>query len=82
MKKDTLQYYTVYKKESEGGYTAIAPSLPGCVSYGKTLDEAKEMVEDAIKGYLVSLRKHKEPIPPPDVDVMAGMVAVNGFRYA
>ena len=40
------------------------------------------MVEDAIKGYLVSLRKHKEPIPPPDVDVMAGMVAVNGFRYA
>lgn len=53
----------MYRREPEGGYTAIVPSLPGCVSYGKNLEQAQEMIQDAIAGYLVSLKKHKEPIP-------------------
>jgi len=39
------------------------PSLPGCITYGKNLQEAKEMAVDAIKGYIISLKKHKECIP-------------------
>jgi predicted RNase H-like HicB family nuclease len=42
--------------------TDFASSLPGCVTYGKNLEEAKEMAVDAIKAYLGSLRKHNEPI--------------------
>jgi predicted RNase H-like HicB family nuclease len=38
--------------------------LPGCVSQGKTRNEAIENAKDAIKGYLESLKKHNEPIPP------------------
>jgi antitoxin HicB len=38
---------------------------PGCISQGKTRKEALLNIQDAIKGYLESLRKHKEPIPPP-----------------
>jgi predicted RNase H-like HicB family nuclease len=34
------------------GYVAEVPELPGCVSQGKTLDEAVENIKDAIKGYL------------------------------
>ncbi len=41
----------------------MVPALPGCVSYGKTLSEAKKMIGDAIVGYIASLKKHKQPIP-------------------
>ena len=58
-----FRYNIIFRPEPEGGFTAIAPSLPGCVSYGKNLMEAKKMIVDAIKGYVVSLEKHKELIP-------------------
>lgn len=56
----TLHYNLIFKPESEGGFTVIVPSLPGCVTYGKNLEEAKEMARDAIEGYVYSLKKHKE----------------------
>ena len=39
------------------------PALPGLVTEGDTLEEARAMATDAIQGYLESLRKHGEPIP-------------------
>ena len=63
MKVQGLQYNVIFKPEPEGGFTASAPSLPGCVSYGKNLIEAKKMIIDAIEGYVASLKKHKEPVP-------------------
>ena len=60
MKK--LFYRILLRPEPEGGFSVIVPSLPGCITYGKDLEEAKEMAVDAIKAYLGSLRKHKEPI--------------------
>ncbi|MEK6903711.1 MAG: type II toxin-antitoxin system HicB family antitoxin, partial [Nanoarchaeota archaeon] len=50
------------------------PSLPGCISQGKTRKEALNNIEDAIKGYLESLKKHKEPIPP---SIKEEMIEVN-----
>jgi len=41
-----------FTKEPEGGYTVTVPSLPGCVSYGRTFEEAIEMIKDAMQGYL------------------------------
>ena len=41
----------------------IVPSLPGCVSYGDTIEEAIEMAKDAIAAYLESLRQSGEEIP-------------------
>ena len=58
-----LRYNVVFRAEPEGGFTVIVPSLPGCVTYGKDLQEAKRMAADAIRGYIVSLRKHKETVP-------------------
>lgn len=54
----------VFRAEPEGGFTAIVPALPGCVTYGRTLEEATKMAKDAITGYIASLKRHKEPIPP------------------
>lgn len=49
----------MFRPEPEGGFTAVVPSLPGCISYGKDLKEAKEAITDAIEGYVASVKKHK-----------------------
>lgn len=46
--KEFVTYNIIIKPEPEGGYTVIVPSLPGCVTYGKDLAEAKVMAQDAI----------------------------------
>ncbi|MBI5299890.1 MAG: type II toxin-antitoxin system HicB family antitoxin [Deltaproteobacteria bacterium] len=47
------------------------PSLPGCISQGKTRQEAITNIKEAIEGYIESLRKHNDPIPPAiDEDVV------------
>ncbi|MFQ6119629.1 MAG: type II toxin-antitoxin system HicB family antitoxin [Methanosarcinales archaeon] len=51
------------RKEPEGGYTVIVPSLPGCVTYGDTIEEAIEMAKEAIELYIESLKEHGEEIP-------------------
>lgn len=61
-----IHYNLFLLPEPEGGFTVIVPALPGCVTYGKSLAEAKKMAADAIKGYVASLRKHKESIPLDD----------------
>ena len=57
------RYSVALHPEPEGGYTVTVPTLPGCVTYGKTYKEALRMANDAIEGYLSSLQKHGEPIP-------------------
>jgi len=48
----------------EGGYIVRCPQLPGCVTQGETVEEAMTMIRDAIQGYITSLQKHGEPVPP------------------
>lgn len=61
-----LTYRIVLREEPEGGYTVIVPSLPGCVSYGETIGEAKEMAKEAIELYIENLKEHGENIPSDD----------------
>ena len=58
-----LSYRITLRKEPEGGYTVLVPALPGCVTYGKTVEEAIEMARDAINGYIESLIDDGEAIP-------------------
>ena len=58
-----LSYRILLRKEPEGGYTVIVPSLPGCVTYGDTIEEAIEMAKEAIELYIESLKEHDEEIP-------------------
>lgn len=55
--------YRVIIEPDEGGYHAFVPALQGCHAWGKTIDEARAMVRDAIDVYLRSLIADKEPIP-------------------
>lgn len=45
------------------GYQVTVPLLPGLITYGRTLGEAREMARDAIRCHLEGLRKDGEPIP-------------------
>jgi predicted RNase H-like HicB family nuclease len=60
--RDNLQFNIIFRPEPEGGFTAMVPSLPGCITYGRDLEEAKKASVDAIKGYITSIKKHKEKI--------------------
>ena len=73
MKKTHLRYNIFLRPEPQGGFTAIVPALPGCVTYGRSLEEAKKMAKDAIGGYIESLKKHKEPIPNDDETLVASL---------
>lgn len=62
-----IHHYTaVFQKEPEGGYTVIVPALPGCVSYGETIEAATSAIREAIDSYLGSLARDKQS-PPGDV---------------
>ncbi|HRJ40780.1 MAG: type II toxin-antitoxin system HicB family antitoxin [Caldilineaceae bacterium] len=52
--------------EPEGGYTVTVPSLPGCVTFGATPEEAVAMAKEAVALYLESLEAHNQPIPAKD----------------
>ena len=56
-------YKIMLHKEPEGGYTAIVPSLPGCITFGENIEEAIEMAKDAISLYLEELTSRGEEIP-------------------
>lgn len=68
-----------FTKEPEGGYTVTVPSLPGCVSYGKTFEEAIEMIKDAIEGYL-KVAKQEGLLIPEEIEQQSKIAA--GFRLA
>jgi predicted RNase H-like HicB family nuclease len=51
------------ESDEDGVFVAECPALPGCISQGKTRDEALANIRDAIHGYVESLKKHGEPIP-------------------
>jgi len=53
-------------EEDGGGYLAIVPKLPGCMSDGSTPQEALENVQDAIKCWIETAREKGRQIPPPD----------------
>src|SRR5579863_7152810 len=73
MPKTRYHYNIMLRPEPEGGFTAIVPALPGCVTYGRTLPEARKMAKDAISGYIKSLKKHKQPIPTDDETLVASL---------
>ena len=57
------RYTVIFEPAAEGGFIVTCPALPGLVSEGDTMEEAREMARDAIRGYLESLRADGLPIP-------------------
>ncbi len=58
-----LNYRILLKKEPEGGYTVLVSSLPGCITYGDTIEEVIDMAKEAIELYIENLKEHGDEIP-------------------
>ena len=59
----SLSYRVLLKKEPEGCYSAVVPTLPGCATFGATIEEAIEMAKEAIEAYVESLLSRGEEVP-------------------
>lgn len=59
-----MRFRVLIEQDEDGIYVASIPELPGCISQGKTRAETLANIKDAAYGYLASLKKHNEPIPP------------------
>ena len=57
----------LFEPAEEGGYVVTCPALPGLVTEGDTMEEARRMAEDALRGYLESLREDRLSIPVDDL---------------
>jgi predicted RNase H-like HicB family nuclease len=58
-----MKFRVVLQQDEDGMFIVEVPSLPGCISQGKTRAEALENIREAIEEYLESLKQHGEPIP-------------------
>ncbi len=65
-----MKYYSfqiVIEKEPEDeGYYAYTPNVPGCFSNGRTIEEAKRNIRQAIEQLLASMLAHSQPVPQAD----------------
>jgi antitoxin HicB len=59
-----MKFRVIIEPGEDGVFVAHCPALPGCISQGATREEAQANIKEAVTGYLESLKKHGEPIPP------------------
>jgi len=57
--------YVVLFAQTNTGYSAHVPDLPGCVAAGATLAETSELMSEAIRMHLAGMREDGEEIPEP-----------------
>jgi predicted RNase H-like HicB family nuclease len=60
-----MKYRVILEQDEDGVFIAEVPSLPGCISQGKSRQEALTNVHEAIEAYMGTLKVHGEPVPPP-----------------
>lgn len=72
-----MMKFAIVIEEGPNNYSAYSPDLPGCVSTGKTVDEVKRNMREAIEGHLQCMRDAGEPLPQATaVDVYLESVEV------
>jgi predicted RNase H-like HicB family nuclease len=71
-----MKEYLVIFEWAGNNYSAYVPDLPGCVSTGKTIEDAERNIKEAISLYIETLREDGKPIPEPAA--IAQKVKVSG----
>jgi len=70
-----MEYKVVIEPGREGGWVAYIPSLPGCVSQGKTSEEALDNLREALEGYLEVITEDGNA-PPKDETIFTKLEEV------
>src|SRR5260370_41622840 len=76
LKKENLMRYAVVIEKAENNYSAYVPDLPGCITTGKTIEDTRRLIREAIEFHIEGLRLEGYPVPEPSsqceyVDVSA-----------
>ncbi len=58
-----MRYTVILDQESDGGYVAIIPTLPGCVSQGDSREEALANIREAAELYIEDCIEAGDPVP-------------------
>lgn len=58
-------YIAYIRKDPDSDYGVEFPDVPGCITAGRTLDEARAMAAEALAGHLAILAEEGEPVPTP-----------------
>ncbi|HEY3440299.1 MAG TPA: type II toxin-antitoxin system HicB family antitoxin [Paludibaculum sp.] len=66
--------YAVIFEPCPSNWAAHVPDLPGCMTTGRTLDETKLNIREAIQGHLATLRQFGDRVPEPSS--LAGEVEI------
>jgi len=56
-------FFAVFDPAKEGGYNISFPDFPGCVTFGRSFEEAKEKAKEILELWLEELACQKQPIP-------------------
>ena len=62
MSKKALRVVTTFTPEPEGGFTVTFPDFPGCITYGKTLEEARKYAHEVLELWLEEMVSRKESV--------------------
>lgn len=60
-----MNYIAVIHKDPKSDFGVSFPDFPGCITQGRTLEEAKVMAAEALEGHIAEMRGAGEPIPTP-----------------
>ena len=60
-----MKKYLIIVEETETGYSAFSPDVPGCGSTGETKDEVERNIQEAIEFHLEGLRQEGYEVPEP-----------------
>lgn len=64
-----MRQVVIYPGE-DGWWVAECPSLPGCISQGRTREEALKNIKEAVEGYVKALEEDGLPVPQETFSVM------------
>ena len=63
LRKKITSYYAIFEQEKTGGYTVTFPDFPGCVTFGKNFEEAKEKATEVLELWIEELNAERQKVP-------------------
>ncbi len=67
-RKKKLKYLTIIEKANKN-YSAYIPDIPGCIAAGRTIEETKKNIQEALAMHLEGLKEDGIPSPKPKAKV-------------
>ena len=65
-----MSRYLVIIEESDTGYSAFLPDLPGCIATGSTREQVESLLREGVELHIEGLRESGDPVPPPRVSAV------------